>query len=153
MNTHSFSKPHLSLIFSLLYTTIIFVCVCVCFSEEALIKIAKTMGKTNWRFSVDPCDDSDPAFYKSNWVHPKPVDDMSINAVKCNCTIANDGFCHVVNMQVSLLSSVSKIIACLVGLSPLNKFIIFINKSPNKLRTTHSDYLVGYFSHRLICGY
>ncbi|XP_030929936.1 probable leucine-rich repeat receptor-like serine/threonine-protein kinase At3g14840 isoform X2 [Quercus lobata] len=53
---------------------------------RALRDIAKTLGKTDWNFNVDPC--SAP----SVWV--KNLDD----AVNCSCSIPNTTGCHVVSI-------------------------------------------------------
>ncbi|KAM4092765.1 hypothetical protein ACB094_06G065400 [Castanea mollissima] len=54
--------------------------------KQALRDIAKTLGKTDWNFSVDPCS------AQSGWV--KNLD----NAVNCNCSIPNTTGCHVVSI-------------------------------------------------------
>lgn len=58
---------------------------------DALKEIAKTLGKENWDFSVNPC---------YSWNLSKD------NMVSCNCDISNDSFCHVMKMYVPF-SSVS----------------------------------------------
>ncbi|KAH1218294.1 putative leucine-rich repeat receptor-like serine/threonine-protein kinase [Glycine max] len=50
-------------------------------------EIAKTLGKENWDFSVNPC---------YSWNLSKD------NMVSCNCDISNDSFCHV--MKIALKS-------------------------------------------------
>uniref|UniRef100_A0A2P2MSZ2 LRR receptor-like serine/threonine-protein kinase n=1 Tax=Rhizophora mucronata TaxID=61149 RepID=A0A2P2MSZ2_RHIMU len=59
--------------------------------EQALRDIAKTLGKTNWDFSVDPCGG------ELGWANPNPVEGQE-NAVKCNCSFPNDTSCHVVSI-------------------------------------------------------
>ncbi|KHN36923.1 Putative leucine-rich repeat receptor-like serine/threonine-protein kinase [Glycine soja] len=54
---------------------------------DALKEIAKTLGKENWDFSVNPC---------YSWNLSKD------NMVSCNCDISNDSFCHV--MKIALKS-------------------------------------------------
>ncbi|KAL5716575.1 hypothetical protein ACHQM5_018245 [Ranunculus cassubicifolius] len=54
---------------------------------EALMEIAKTIGKTNWNFSVDPCSGN------SGWAIPA-ADDV----VSCDCSYVNFTICHVVSM-------------------------------------------------------
>ncbi|KAM3696770.1 hypothetical protein ACJW30_06G064600 [Castanea mollissima] len=55
--------------------------------KHALHVIAKTLGKTDWNFNVDPCDP------KSGWVRD-PIKD----AVNCSCSIPNTTGCHVVTI-------------------------------------------------------
>ncbi|CAK9151743.1 unnamed protein product [Ilex paraguariensis] len=57
---------------------------------EALKQIAKTLGKTNWNFSVDPCSG------QSDWVRNGQVKGAE-NAVTCNCSFPNDT-CHVTSI-------------------------------------------------------
>ncbi|XP_034678455.1 probable leucine-rich repeat receptor-like serine/threonine-protein kinase At3g14840 isoform X4 [Vitis riparia] len=56
---------------------------------EALQEIAKTLGKTDWNFSADPCGG------EWGWATKNPVKG-SENAVTCSCT--NDTVCHVVSI-------------------------------------------------------
>ncbi|XP_011002767.1 PREDICTED: probable leucine-rich repeat receptor-like serine/threonine-protein kinase At3g14840 [Populus euphratica] len=58
---------------------------------EALRDIAKTIGKTNWNFSADPCGG------QWGWVDPNPVKGNE-NAVSCNCTFSNGTICHVISI-------------------------------------------------------
>ncbi|KAI4333500.1 hypothetical protein L6164_018297 [Bauhinia variegata] len=62
---------------------------------QALKDIAKTTGKTDWDFSVDPCSG------KSNWVKNLPLVGEE-NAVTCNCSVVNATLtlCHVVSIAV-----------------------------------------------------
>ncbi|XP_054812316.1 probable leucine-rich repeat receptor-like serine/threonine-protein kinase At3g14840 isoform X2 [Prosopis cineraria] len=85
---------------------------------EALKDIAKTLGKTDWNFSIDPCDT--PSAVQSSWFTPNPVDKESQNAVVCNCTLANDSFCHVVNITLKKQSLPGKLPPELVRLSYLS---------------------------------
>lgn len=64
----------------------------------ALQRIAKTIGKTDWNFSVDPCTSGE-----SSWVNPNQIKGAE-NAVTCNCSFANNTVCHVVSMYVCLIS-------------------------------------------------
>ncbi|KAL9438029.1 hypothetical protein AB3S75_023821 [Citrus x aurantiifolia] len=57
---------------------------------EALKDIAKTLGKRNWNFSVDPCSG------KEGWADQNPVKGFE-NAVTCNCSFSNGTICHVVS--------------------------------------------------------
>ncbi|RDX83718.1 putative LRR receptor-like serine/threonine-protein kinase, partial [Mucuna pruriens] len=68
---------------------------------KALKEIAKTLGKKDWNFTIDPCI-GDPTW-------SKPKDGVIQNNVSCNCSIPDDNFCHVViiyltgqNLQGSL---------------------------------------------------
>ncbi|KAK7335239.1 hypothetical protein VNO80_27016 [Phaseolus coccineus] len=56
---------------------------------QVMKEIAKTVGKKDWDFSVDPCSG------ERNWfVKVKGFE----NAVTCNCHFANATICHVVSM-------------------------------------------------------
>uniref|UniRef100_F6H2L6 non-specific serine/threonine protein kinase n=1 Tax=Vitis vinifera TaxID=29760 RepID=F6H2L6_VITVI len=59
------------------------------FTVEALEEIAKTLGKTDWNFSADPCGG------EWGWATKNPVKG-SENAVTCSCT--NNTVCHVVGI-------------------------------------------------------
>ncbi|KAK7323411.1 hypothetical protein VNO77_26883 [Canavalia gladiata] len=58
---------------------------------EALKDIAKTLGKNNWDFNIDPCSQKPP------WVTPNARKGEE-NSVTCDCTVGNDNFCHVVSI-------------------------------------------------------
>ncbi|XP_062011660.1 probable leucine-rich repeat receptor-like serine/threonine-protein kinase At3g14840 isoform X1 [Rosa rugosa] len=59
---------------------------------EALKDIAKTLGKTNWNFSADPCGND------YGWANLNPVKGFE-NAVTCNCTLVpNFTVCHVTSI-------------------------------------------------------
>ncbi|KAJ6967327.1 leucine-rich repeat receptor-like serine/threonine-protein kinase [Populus alba x Populus x berolinensis] len=58
---------------------------------EALRDMAKTIGKTNWNFSADPCGGL------WGWTDPNPVKG-SENAVSCDCSFSNGTICHVLAM-------------------------------------------------------
>ena len=58
--------------------------------------IAKTLGKKDWDFSVDPCSG------QRNWTSSGQAKGL-INAVTCDCSFANGTVCHVVSMYVSEL--------------------------------------------------
>ncbi|XP_038689995.1 probable leucine-rich repeat receptor-like serine/threonine-protein kinase At3g14840 [Tripterygium wilfordii] len=58
---------------------------------QALRDLAKTLGKTNWNFSVDPCGK------EGGWTDPNPVK-VYENNVTCNCTYSNNTVCHVTNI-------------------------------------------------------
>ncbi|KAH9779298.1 putative leucine-rich repeat receptor-like serine/threonine-protein kinase [Citrus sinensis] len=60
---------------------------------EALKDIAKTLGKRNWNFSVDPCSG------KEGWADQNPVKGFE-NAVTCNCSFSNGTICHVVSIAI-----------------------------------------------------
>ncbi|KAJ6423500.1 hypothetical protein OIU84_024457, partial [Salix udensis] len=55
---------------------------------KALRDIAKTLGKTDWNFSADPCGG------QWGWAYQHP-EEGSENAVYCNCTFSNGTICHV----------------------------------------------------------
>lgn len=66
-----------------------------CFAVQYLRDIAKTLGKTNWNFSVDPCSGEE------GWATANPVKGFE-NAVTCNCSFSNATVCHVVSMYAPL---------------------------------------------------
>ncbi|XP_073297838.1 probable leucine-rich repeat receptor-like serine/threonine-protein kinase At3g14840 [Primulina huaijiensis] len=77
-----------------------FICIFVLASEAAVLPadeveslklIARTLGKTNWNFEVDPCSG------ESGWRTSNPISG-SENAVNCSCTYENNSVCHVVSI-------------------------------------------------------
>ncbi|KAJ7981882.1 Leucine-rich receptor-like kinase family protein [Quillaja saponaria] len=58
---------------------------------QALQDIAKTLGKKDWNFSIDPCSKQPPWFFSN-------ASKGHENAVTCNCTFANSTVCHVVSI-------------------------------------------------------
>ncbi|XP_045801007.1 probable leucine-rich repeat receptor-like serine/threonine-protein kinase At3g14840 isoform X2 [Trifolium pratense] len=63
--------------------------------KNALKDIAKSLGKKDWNFDIDPCSN------KSNWVMPMaetPILRIIVSIVSCNCFIPGDNFCHVVSI-------------------------------------------------------
>ncbi|CAI8593303.1 unnamed protein product [Vicia faba] len=67
--------------------------------KEALEDIAKSLGKKDWNFDIDPCSN------KPNWATPKPTMSSSrlsivVNNVTCNCSVPGDNFCHVVSITL-----------------------------------------------------
>jgi hypothetical protein len=64
---------------------------CLMCAVEALREIAAQLGKKDWNFSVNPCNDS-------SWITPSSAErPLYNNTVNCNCSYP-DGVCHVVNM-------------------------------------------------------
>ncbi|WVZ00671.1 hypothetical protein V8G54_026740 [Vigna mungo] len=63
---------------------------------QALKDIAKTLGKSDWDFNVDPCSEN------PKWNLAGPYDSKLVprNNVSCNCSI--DTFCHVITIDLSL---------------------------------------------------
>ncbi|XVF79039.1 hypothetical protein PTKIN_Ptkin14bG0187600 [Pterospermum kingtungense] len=59
---------------------------------EALKIIGRTLGKTDWDFSVDPCSGD------KNWNLINDHDAVDANGVACNCTFDNNKTCHVVSI-------------------------------------------------------
>ncbi|AES66492.2 LRR receptor-like kinase [Medicago truncatula] len=57
--------------------------------KKALEVIAKSLGKKDWNFDIDPCSN------KPNWFTP-PIPKIVENNVTCDCSIPGDNFCHVV---------------------------------------------------------
>nr|GMD93196.1 probable leucine-rich repeat receptor-like serine/threonine-protein kinase At3g14840 [Ipomoea batatas] len=59
---------------------------------NALKEIAEEMGKKDWDFSLNPCDNN------SNWTTPD-MEDMTLytNTLTCNCSFPA-GICHVQSM-------------------------------------------------------
>ncbi|XP_024019466.1 probable leucine-rich repeat receptor-like serine/threonine-protein kinase At3g14840 isoform X2 [Morus notabilis] len=64
---------------------------------EALREIAKTLGKTNWNFSVDPCSGD------YGWVTKNPVQGFE-NAVSCNRSFCSATACHVTSIVLKAQS-------------------------------------------------
>ncbi|BAT93310.1 hypothetical protein LR48_Vigan05g017600 [Vigna angularis] len=58
---------------------------------EALKDVARTLGKKDWDFSVDPCSG------ERNWTSVVQVKG-SENELRCNCSYNNDTVCHVTNI-------------------------------------------------------
>ncbi|KAA8524029.1 hypothetical protein F0562_010540 [Nyssa sinensis] len=66
-----------------------------CFTStlEALKQIGKTLGKTNWDFSLDPCSGL------RGWNdYGVPSDKSFMNVVACNCSDSNGTLCHVTSI-------------------------------------------------------
>ncbi|KAB1216419.1 hypothetical protein CJ030_MR4G029197 [Morella rubra] len=61
------------------------------YEVQALRDIAKTLGKTNWDFSVNPCSG------ELGWATANPAKGLE-NAVTCNCSFNNGTVCHVVSI-------------------------------------------------------
>ncbi|GAU31586.1 hypothetical protein TSUD_54090 [Trifolium subterraneum] len=63
--------------------------------KNALKDIAKSLGKEDWNFDIDPCSN------KYNWVIPStdpPRLRFVVSNVSCNCFVPGDNFCHVVSI-------------------------------------------------------
>lgn len=68
------------------------------FAVDALREIASQMGKKDWNFNVNPCDENDPNI--SNWNTPKiKTRPQYNNSVICNCSYPGE-ICHVESMYV-----------------------------------------------------
>ncbi|XVE63321.1 hypothetical protein DITRI_Ditri07aG0010700 [Diplodiscus trichospermus] len=63
---------------------------------QCLKDIAKTLEKTDWNFSVDPCS-GEKGWDRS---HVKGLE----NAVTCNCSFSNGTVCHVVSIMLKAQS-------------------------------------------------
>lgn len=63
------------------------------FTVKALKEIAKTLGKKDWNFNVDPCSK------EKSW-HPEAQVKGSENKVGCDCSFSNATVCHVVSMYI-----------------------------------------------------
>ncbi|MBA0549862.1 hypothetical protein Golob_020869 [Gossypium lobatum] len=57
---------------------------------EALKSIGKTLGKTNWNFSIDPCSSRD-----ESWAKFAEKGAYYVNNVTCDCSSTP---CHIVRM-------------------------------------------------------
>ncbi|KAC5264840.1 hypothetical protein FH972_027232 [Carpinus fangiana] len=69
--------------------------------EQALREIAKTLGKTDWDFSVYPCSK------QPGWIDQKQG--SKENNLTCDCSSFSNGtlpVCHVVSMYVISLSPI-----------------------------------------------
>ncbi|PPS02461.1 hypothetical protein GOBAR_AA18202 [Gossypium barbadense] len=58
--------------------------------EEALRSIGKTLGKTDWNFDINPCDQGDTWLNQSTRYYD--------NNVTCDCSFNNNTTCHVIHM-------------------------------------------------------
>ncbi|XVF79048.1 hypothetical protein PTKIN_Ptkin14bG0188500 [Pterospermum kingtungense] len=62
---------------------------------EALQSIARTLGKTNWNFSIDPCSGDE------NW-NTNNSKASDANVVTCDCSFNNNNtICHVVRIDLN----------------------------------------------------
>ena len=64
------------------------------FTVKALKVIGKTLEKTSWDFTFDPCDMASPG---SGWRNPDAVKG-SEDAITCDCSFLNGTMCHVTSM-------------------------------------------------------
>ncbi|XP_022717350.1 probable leucine-rich repeat receptor-like serine/threonine-protein kinase At3g14840 isoform X2 [Durio zibethinus] len=64
---------------------------------ECLKDTAKTLGKKDWNFSVDPCSGEE------GWATPNPLKGFE-NAVTCNCSFSNATVCHVISIMLKAQS-------------------------------------------------
>ncbi|KAL6205901.1 hypothetical protein ACLB2K_023153 [Fragaria x ananassa] len=70
---------------------------------EALKDVAKSLGKTNWNFSADPCGSA------YGWANLNPVKG-SEDAVTCNCSLVpNSTVCHVTSIVLKAQSLPGKL--------------------------------------------
>ncbi|XP_013464538.2 probable leucine-rich repeat receptor-like serine/threonine-protein kinase At3g14840 isoform X1 [Medicago truncatula] len=58
---------------------------------QVMKDVAKTLGKKDWDFNIDPCSG------ENNWTTSSPMKGFE-NAVTCNCTFANATVCHIVSI-------------------------------------------------------
>ncbi|KAI9186159.1 hypothetical protein LWI28_014274 [Acer negundo] len=96
---------------------------------EALREIAKTIGKRDWNFSVDPCSG------KWGWATLNPVKG-SENAVTCNCSFANATLCHVVSIVLEFNQLSGSLPPELGNLPSLERFLISSNNFSGALPAT-----------------
>ncbi|KAH9779301.1 putative leucine-rich repeat receptor-like serine/threonine-protein kinase [Citrus sinensis] len=87
---------------------------------EALKDIAKTLGKRNWNFSVDPCSG------KEGWADQNPVKGFE-NAVTCNCSFSNGTICHVVSISLLVNRLTGPIPRAFANISTLTSLAIEYN--------------------------
>lgn len=70
--------------------------ICLMRAVEALREIAAQLGKKDWNFQVNPCNND------SSWITPLSEErPLYNNTVNCNCSYPN-GVCHVVKMYAPL---------------------------------------------------
>ncbi|XP_039686619.1 probable leucine-rich repeat receptor-like serine/threonine-protein kinase At3g14840 isoform X2 [Medicago truncatula] len=67
--------------------------------KKALEVIAKSLGKNDWNFDIDPCSNQ-PNWATPKPAHPSPRLNIVENNVTCNCSISADNFCHVVEITL-----------------------------------------------------
>ncbi|XP_078176917.1 putative LRR receptor-like serine/threonine-protein kinase At1g53430 isoform X4 [Carex rostrata] len=61
---------------------------------EALKAIGKKLNKTDWDFSVNPCNGT------NGWINGTYGSKTSISNVTCDCTFDNNSTCHVTSLQL-----------------------------------------------------
>ncbi|CAN6561143.1 unnamed protein product [Malus baccata var. baccata] len=84
--------PRLLLLHSLCFSTFAFGAARLPQDEvQALTDIAKTLGKTGWDFSVDPCSGQLP------WTNISALQGFE-SAVTCNCSFDDSTVCHVTSI-------------------------------------------------------
>ncbi|XP_010552132.1 PREDICTED: probable leucine-rich repeat receptor-like serine/threonine-protein kinase At3g14840 [Tarenaya hassleriana] len=84
---------------------------------EALRGIAKALKKTNWNFSVDPCDSASTT---GGWRNPN-ANKGSEDAVTCNCSFVNGTVCHVTSIELKSQNLQGNLPAEMVGLPFLSQ--------------------------------
>nr|XP_027126994.1 probable leucine-rich repeat receptor-like serine/threonine-protein kinase At3g14840 isoform X1 [Coffea arabica] len=87
---------------------------------DVLREIAKTLGKTDWNFGVDPCSG------ESNWRNATAPKEFA-NAVTCNCSFENSTTCHVVSIVLKSQSLPGELPPELVKLPYLREFDVTRN--------------------------
>lgn len=68
------------------------------YAVNALREIGNQLGKKNWNFSVNPCDENDPNISNWNTTTNKKMPQYN-NSVICNCSYPG-GICHIESMYV-----------------------------------------------------
>ncbi|KAI4333479.1 hypothetical protein L6164_018285 [Bauhinia variegata] len=84
---------------------------------QALTDIAKTLGKKDWDFSVNPCSG------ENNWVTPKPLKGFD-NSVSCTC---NGTLCHVFSITLKRQNLTGSLPPELIRLPYLQNFDVVRN--------------------------
>ncbi|CAL0310690.1 unnamed protein product [Lupinus luteus] len=93
---------------------------------KALKDIAKTLGKKDWDFSVDPCSP------ERNWKSLIEVNEEE-NAVICNCSFANATICHVTNISLLGNRITGSIPIEIANISTLQSFVVEANQLSGNL--------------------
>ncbi|XP_044498116.1 probable leucine-rich repeat receptor-like serine/threonine-protein kinase At3g14840 isoform X2 [Mangifera indica] len=87
---------------------------------EALKDIAKSLGKKDWNFNVDPCSN------ETSWV-AETQDNGSEKNVSCYCSFSNDTLCHVVSIMLKSDNLTGTLPPNLTRLPFLQQFDVSLN--------------------------
>ncbi|XP_058747479.1 probable leucine-rich repeat receptor-like serine/threonine-protein kinase At3g14840 isoform X2 [Vicia villosa] len=112
---------------------------------KALIDIAKTLGKNDWNFSVDPCSG------RNNWISTTQSPGFE-NAVTCNCSFQNNTLCHVVSVVLkaqNLSGTLPPDLVRLPFLQEIDLTLNYLNGTIPKELATLSLVNISFYGNRL----